>query len=85
MFFEACGDCSEMLELIEEAFDEISEAIQERAEGGDVDAPGHRLDVGPGSAFGRAVAQGVAVVGAITEQDLAFAQGVEHTLALFPS
>jgi len=33
VFFEAGCDSSEMLELVEEAFDQIAEAAEERAEG----------------------------------------------------
>ena len=78
MFLEACGNGSEMLELVEETLDEVPEAIQESTEGRDVDASGHRFDVGPCPAFGGATTQGIAVVGTIAEQSLAFAQSVEH-------
>src|ERR1051326_4342818 len=70
VLFEACSDGSEMLELVEEALDEIAVAIEEGAEGRDVDAPRHGLDVGPRAALGQAGAQSVAVVGAVGEQDL---------------
>jgi hypothetical protein len=46
VLFEAGGDRPEVFEFVEEAFDEISEAIEVWAERWKVDAPGHRLDVG---------------------------------------
>jgi len=78
VLFEASGDSSEVLHLVEEALDEISEAMKKAAEGRDVDAPGHGFDVGPGSTCSDALAQGVAVVGTIAKQDLALAKGVEQ-------
>ena len=38
----------------------------------------HRLDVGPGALGRHGVAQGVAVIGAVGEQDLPGAKAVEH-------
>jgi hypothetical protein len=78
VFFEAGRDCSEMFELVEEALDKIAEAIEVRAESGDVHALGYRLDVGPGSAIGQALAEGVAVVGAISEQNLTGTNAIQH-------
>ena len=78
VLFEASGDSSEVLNLVEEALDEIAEAMKETTEGGDVDAPGHWFDIGPGSASGDALAQGVAVVGTVTEENLTFSKGVEQ-------
>jgi hypothetical protein len=60
VFFETCGDRHEMLELVEEALDKIAETIGVRAEGRDIDAPGHRLDVGPCAASSEGLTQGVA-------------------------
>ena len=40
----------------------------------------HRLDVGPGASVGQAVAESVAVVGAVGQKDLAFADAVQHVL-----
>jgi hypothetical protein len=37
VFFEAGGDGSKMLEFVEEAFDQVTEAIEVRAEGRDVE------------------------------------------------
>jgi len=78
VFFEAGRDCSEMFELVEEALDEVAEAIEVRAESGDVHALGYRLDVGPGSAIGQPLAEGVAVVGAISEENLTGTNAVQH-------
>src|SRR5580698_5104600 len=61
VFFEAGGDGSEVFELVEEAFDEISKAVEIGTERGDVDAPWHGFDVGPGPSFVEGLAQGVAV------------------------
>jgi hypothetical protein len=43
-------------------------------------AVGHRLDVGPSAAFGEALAHGVAVVGAVGQQDLAGLHLLQHVL-----
>ena len=61
MLLEARGDGPEMLELIEEALDEIAETVEERAEGWDVDAPWHRFDVGEGAAVSQGLAQGASL------------------------
>ena len=70
MLLEARGDGPEVLELTEEAFDEIAVAIEECTERWLLSAPGDRLDVRPRAARRKALAQSVAVVGAISEQDL---------------
>ena len=41
MFFEACRDCSEMFELVDEALDEIAEPVEVGAEGWDIDRMGY--------------------------------------------
>ena len=69
-----------MLEFAEEAFDEIAIAIEERAEGRDAFAARHRFDAGPGTAIGEGRAQGVAVVGAVAEQDAAFAKTTQASV-----
>src|SRR5258705_2303031 len=78
VLFEARGDSSEVLELVEEALHEIAEAVEKGAESWPVHAPGHGLDVGPGATLGHARAQRVAVIGAVGEQDLARTEGAEH-------
>src|SRR6185437_8889932 len=78
VFFETGGDGSKMLDLVEEPLDEIAIAIKEGAEGRIVDAARHGLDVGPGAAGSEGLAQSVTVIGAVSEQDLARADAVEH-------
>src|SRR5579871_7037156 len=71
VFFEARGNGSEMLDLVEEPLDEVAIAIEKRAEGRNVDAPRHGFDVRPRAARGQAVAEGIAVISAVGEQGLA--------------
>lgn len=78
MLFEAGGNGSEMLDLVEEAFDEIAISVEERAERRNVDASRHGFDVRPGAALGQAVSEGVAVMGAIGEQGLSGAKAIQH-------
>src|ERR1700712_4012277 len=78
VLFESSGKGSKMLDPVEEALDEISVSVEEGAEGRDVDAVGHGLDVRPGAAFGQALAQRVAVVGTIGEQDLTGTKAVQN-------
>ena len=61
-----------MFEFVGEAFDEVAAAIEEGAERRWVPASGERWDVGSGSALGELCTQGVAVLGAIGKQHLAF-------------
>ena len=67
-----------MLELVEEALDQVAMTVEQAAESRDVDAVRHRLDVRPGTPMGHGRTQGVAVVDSVDEQDLAFADGVQH-------
>jgi hypothetical protein len=53
-----------MAEFIEEAFDEVAEAIEVDAEGGDVHPVGHRLDVAPCLSC-ETRPEGVAIVAAV--------------------
>src|SRR5262249_35932564 len=62
----------------EETLDEIAVAIEEGAEGRDVLAVGHRLDVGPRTAPGEIVAQPVGVIAAVGQQDLPRPETPEH-------
>ena len=78
MFFIAGCDGSEVFDLVEKAFDQVAQAIEQRAEGGDVDASGHRLDVGPGAALGQRLAQSIAVIGPVRQEDLARSDGGQH-------
>lgn len=84
MLFEAGCDGSEVFEFIEEALDAIAISIKVGTEGWDVDAPRHRLDVGPDSPVGQLLAKGIAVVSAIGQQDLSGPEGVEHVLCAAP-
>jgi hypothetical protein len=78
VFFEARGDGSEMFDLVEEPLDEVAVSIEEGAEGRDVLASRHRLDVRPRTALGQILAEPIAVIGAVGKQDLAGAEMVEH-------
>lgn len=78
VFFEARGDGPEMLELVEEPLDEVAVAIEERAEGRDVDAPRHGFDVGPSATLRQAFTKRIAVIGAIGQQGLAGTETVEQ-------
>src|ERR1700729_4194146 len=78
VFFESRGDGSEMLDLAEEPLDEVAIAVEKGAEGRNVDASRHGFDVRPGTAIGQALAQGVAVIGAVGKKGLTGAEMVEH-------
>src|SRR5262245_31578760 len=71
ILFEPRCDGPEMLQFAEEALDQIAIAVEEGAEGRDLHAPGHGLDVGPSALARHILAQGVAVVCAIGQEDLA--------------
>ena len=70
---------------LEEAFDEIAEAIEVGAEGGDVHPMGHWFDVAPCALLCEARPQRVAVVAAVGQEDLAFAETGEHVGRASPS
>src|SRR3954465_14095723 len=71
-------DGSEVLELVEEALDAVSRSVQEGAEGGFVEPAGQRLDVGEDAPCRHVLAEKVAVVGAVGDQDLAGAEALKH-------
>lgn len=52
VFFKARRDGAEVLELVEVAFDEIAQPVEEWVEDRNVCASGHRLDVAPGALRG---------------------------------
>lgn len=79
VLFETCGDGTEVLQLIEETLNEVAEAVEEGAERRDVNASWHRLNIGPATASGHFPAQGIAVIGAVCEENLAFTEIVNHT------
>ena len=78
MLFEARGDGSEVFELVEETFDQISEAIKVGTEDGDVDAPRHGFDVGPCATIGEVLTESVAIVTSVRQQSLAGTDALEH-------
>ena len=73
MLLETRGDGPVVFDFVEEAFDQVAIAIEEGAERRNFDAPRQGLDVGPGAAGSQAVAQRVAVIGTIGEEDLPLA------------
>ena len=85
MLFEAGGDGPKVLEFIEEALDEVAVAVEERAECRLVDPAGERLDVGPGTAAGEAVAERIAVVGAVGQRTCPLPMASSMSAALWPS
>jgi hypothetical protein len=78
MLFVARGVRPEAFEFVEEAFDEVAVSVEKAAEGRNVFAVGHRLDIGPDAACREGAAERVAVVGAIGEQDLTVAEILEQ-------
>jgi hypothetical protein len=62
MLFRSGCDGSGVLELVEEALDQVEIMIEDRAEGRNV-TRSHRLDVGPGTQFGQRAAERVAEIG----------------------
>src|SRR3978361_1189951 len=72
------GHGSEVLDLVEEPFDEVAVSVQERAEGRDVLAVGHGSAIGPRSLFRQTVSPFVAVVGPVAEQGLTRTERTEH-------
>lgn len=78
MLVEAGGDGAVMLDLVEEALDEVTALVQPRAEGGRIGAMIERPDVGGGALGGDHGAQRVAVVAAIGEQDALARQHAKH-------
>lgn len=78
MFLEACGQRPEVFEFVEESLDQVAVAVEERAEGGRVDAPLERLDVGPRAAVFDLLSDRVAIVGAVGDEDLAGLEPVDQ-------
>jgi len=84
MFFETRGDGPEVLDLVEEALDEVAVSVEEGAECGLGLAMRQWPDAGPPALVGEPLAQGVRVVGPIGQQDLSFANGAQHILGRAP-
>ena len=78
VLFVARSDGSEVLQLVEEPLDQVTEAVEILAEGWDVDPSWVGLDVGPGSALSHGGAEGIAVIAAIAEQRLAGCDAIKH-------
>lgn len=75
---KAGGDGSEVFEFVEEALDEVAASIEEGAEGENDLLVAHGFDAGPGATLGETGAHGVAVIGAVGQQDIALAKPVQH-------
>jgi hypothetical protein len=69
----ADGDGSEVFALVDEAFDQIAVAIEERADGHFAFAVRNGFDAGPRAAFSKLIAHRVAAAGAIGGLFLALA------------
>src|SRR5215204_2573823 len=78
VLFVAGCDGAVVFELREKALDEIALAVEPRTEGERPLAAPHWSDVHPCAAIGEGLAQPIAVVSAVGEQDLALAQSLQH-------
>lgn len=83
MLVEARRDGSVVLDLIEEAFDEVAAFVEAWAEGRWIDAMVEWSDVGGCALTGDQSAQRIAVVAAICQQDTRVWQRAEHVLGAF--
>ena len=80
----AGGNGAEVFEFAEEALDLIALPIEDWIEGREAFSGRHEVDVGHSTAFGEAVAQPVAVTGAIGQQGLTGPGAVIHVRAGSP-
>ena len=80
MLFVSRGDSPEVVEFVEEALDEIAVAVEKPAEGWDIDAVRHRLDVGPCAAITKVLSHAVAVISAVGEERLAGTDVIQYVL-----
>ena len=71
-------DSPEVLEFVEEAFDEVTVSVEEGAERRHPLAAREWLDVGPGALRVEGGPQRIAVIGGVAEQDLIAAESAEH-------
>lgn len=78
MLVEAGGDGAVMLDLVEEALDEIAAFVEARTEGGWINALVEWPDVGPRALADNHGAQRVAVVAAVSQQDAFARQCAKH-------
>ena len=73
-----------MFKFVEEAFDEVTIAIEERAEGRDAFSVGHWLDACPCAPRCQGISHGIAIVGTVGQQNAAFAEAIEHIIGRSP-
>ena len=85
VFFEARGDGAEVLDLVEEARDDVAVAIEERAQAGRVFPTRDRLDAGPCTSRFQALAQGIGVIGPVGQQACRLPIASSMSAALRPS
>ncbi len=78
MLVEAGGDGAIVLDLVEEALDEVAAFVEARTEGRWIYTLVERADVGPCTPADNLGAQRVAVVAAVSQQDAFARQRVEH-------
>jgi len=78
---EAGGDCSKMLDPVEEPLDAITMLVDARAEGGRIGAMVEGPDVRKGAGIRDLRPQRVTVVAAIRQQDAIGTEQPEHFLA----
>jgi len=69
---------AELFEFVEEALDKIASAIEPFAKGGRVASLRHGSHIGSCAARCKCLAQGIGVVGAVSQQNVASADGAEH-------
>lgn len=78
MLVEAGGYGAVMLDLVEEALDEVAAFVELRTEGGRINALVERSDVGPCTLTDNHGAQRVAVVAAVSQQNAFARQCAKH-------
>ena len=78
VFLVSGCDGSVVSDFAKEALDEIAEFIEVAAEGGWPGSLWHGSDIGPDAARGHFGAQGVRVIGPVSQRDIAIGEGVEH-------
>jgi len=69
-----------MLEFIEEALDEITPFVEALAEGRQIGSIGHKSDIGARALCSEALAQGVGIVGSVTQKHIAATERAHHVL-----
>src|SRR5882672_4646632 len=79
-FVVSGGDGAEVLEFVEEALDQIASAIEPLVKGRKVHPVRHQFDIGSRAARGEVLTQRVGIIGAVTQQNVAEAEGAQHVL-----